>query len=358
MCRHHLNAPISLLMLIALVLIPISSALAFDERDMIRLEAASRRAHGEHMRWVERAHAEQERMMAQAEALRDQTLRAARAARARMRAEARAERRQRAAARKRARRQARRRLSQGLRRHRASIPCAPPSLSFPAPTREKGYTFEVIIEDNEAPQAEDPRPWADAPERQHFEPLSQEDLESLKAEERAFNALPQSPEVESVEIIEAPVTPEEVEPEPEVERDFEALEWAIIEGINTIRVERGLSRLAYDPRLQAAAINHSEEMYRLNYFSHTSPVSENSELTQRIRSEGIGYFKSAGENLAMGPLSQDVAERFIGMWMDSPGHRDNLLTEEYRFTGVGVYGQGDRIYATQLFSERVDRSFE
>ena len=183
-------------------------------------------------------------------------------------------------------------------------------------------------------------------------------MECGEAEERAYNALPQAPEAEIVEMIEAPLRPEHIESEPEVERDFETLEWAIIEGINAIRAERGLSTLDYDPRLQAAAINHSEEMYRLNYFSHTSPVSENSEMTQRIRSEGIAYFKSAGENLAMGPLSDDIAERFIQMWMDSPGHRDNLLTEAYRFTGVGVYGEGDRIYATQLFSERVDRSLE
>ncbi len=140
--------------------------------------------------------------------------------------------------------------------------------------------------------------------------------------------------------------------------DFEAVEWAIVERINAIRAERGLASLSYDPRLQAAAVKHSVEMYEMKYFSHTSPVSEHAQFATRITLDGIADFGVAGENLVMGPDARDLAERFVDIWMDSPGHRANILGRDFRFTGVGVYGLDDRVYATQLFTQRVDRAVD
>jgi len=141
-----------------------------------------------------------------------------------------------------------------------------------------------------------------------------------------------------------------------VNGDFEAVEWAIVELINSVRAERGLTKLIYEARLQAAAIGHSVEMYKMEYFSHTSPLAEHGEFAARINQEGITDFGVAGENLVMGPDARDLAERFVDIWMDSPGHRANVLGEDFRFTGVGVYGLGDRVYATQLFTQRVERA--
>ncbi|MDP6943419.1 MAG: CAP domain-containing protein [Myxococcota bacterium] len=140
-----------------------------------------------------------------------------------------------------------------------------------------------------------------------------------------------------------------------VNGDFEAVEWAIVEAVNAIRSDRGLAALTYDPRLQAGAIKHSVEMYQMEYFSHTSPVAAHANFATRINLEGISDFGVAGENLVMGPDARDLAKRFVDIWMDSPGHRANILGEDFRYTGVGVYGEGDRVYATQLFSQRVDR---
>lgn len=136
--------------------------------------------------------------------------------------------------------------------------------------------------------------------------------------------------------------------------DFESVEWAILERINHLRAEHGLSRVRYDARLQAAAIKHSAEMYEMDYFSHTSPVSAHAEFATRINREGVTDFGIAGENLVMGPDASDLARRFVDIWMESPGHRANILGSDFRFTGIGVYGLQDRVYATQLFTQRVD----
>ena len=199
-------------------------------------------------------------------------------------------------------------------------------------------------------------------------------LESFEAPELSVeDELPEVADlIETLETLEAPeaLEPEAIEaPEIVIETpalgdssavngDFERVEWEIMARINAIRADRGLSELTYDPRLQAGAVKHSAEMYRMNYFSHTSPIADHAEFDQRIQREGIKNFQSAGENLVMGPDSADLAERFVDLWMDSPGHRDNILGDDFRFSGVGVYGEGDRVYATQLFSQRVDRAFE
>ena len=175
-------------------------------------------------------------------------------------------------------------------------------------------------------------------------------LETLEAHEAVEPEAIEAPEI----IIEAPALGDSSA----VNGDFERVEWEIMARINAIRADRGLSELTYDPRLQAGAVKHSAEMYRMNYFSHTSPIADHAEFDQRIQREGIKNFQSAGENLVMGPDSADLAERFVDLWMDSPGHRDNILGDDFRFSGVGVYGEGDRVYATQLFSQRVDRAFE
>jgi hypothetical protein len=63
-----------------------------------------------------------------------------------------------------------------------------------------------------------------------------------------------------------------------------------------------------------------------------------------------------GENLAL--LSQSIAttERFVEMWMNSPGHRENLLTPAWDVTGVGVFtGRDGTVYATQLADQLVRR---
>jgi uncharacterized protein YkwD len=132
----------------------------------------------------------------------------------------------------------------------------------------------------------------------------------------------------------------------------DAAEQAIVEQVNAERAALGLSPVVVDPRLREAARVHSRDMAELNFFSHDSPVKGRSGFTDRIREQGLSKFGAAGENIAMahyGPSQR--AAGFMDLWMNSEGHRANILTEEYNFIGVGVYVAADgRVYASQEFS--------
>lgn len=114
--------------------------------------------------------------------------------------------------------------------------------------------------------------------------------------------------------------------------------------VNEERVRRGLGALVWDERLVPVARSHSEEMFRLKYFSHESPVTGSP--FDRLKSAQISYSR-AGENLAYAQ-SVSVAHRAL---MQSPGHRENILRPEFTRIGIGVINAGayGRM-ATQLFT--------
>ena len=103
---------------------------------------------------------------------------------------------------------------------------------------------------------------------------------------------------------------------------------------------------------------HSDDMTNRNYFSHDTP--EGMDPTDRLHRAGLncrkGYRYGIAENIAietsLGNMEQTAAEAVKG-WMNSPGHRRNLLSREYSTTGVGAsFGtwQGyESVYLTQVF---------
>jgi uncharacterized membrane protein required for colicin V production len=103
--------------------------------------------------------------------------------------------------------------------------------------------------------------------------------------------------------------------------------------VNRERALAGLPALAPDERLRAVARGHSEEMFRLDYFSHDSPLSGTP--FDRLRQSGI-RFGAAGENLAYAP-TVEVAHRGL---MNSPEHRRNILAPEFRRVGIGIVQSG------------------
>ncbi len=113
--------------------------------------------------------------------------------------------------------------------------------------------------------------------------------------------------------------------------------------VNGERTSRGLPALELDPRLVPIARQHSEEMFRLKYFGHQSPVSGSP--FDRLAAAKISYSR-AGENLA---YAQSVAVAHRGL-MDSQGHRENILRPEFTRIGIGVISAGSygRMF-TQLF---------
>lgn len=128
----------------------------------------------------------------------------------------------------------------------------------------------------------------------------------------------------------------ELAPDPEAESRMLAL-------VNAERTKVGLPELALDPRLVPVARQHSEEMFRLRYFGHQSPVTGSP--FDRLEAAGIEYSR-AGENLA---YAQSVAVAHQGL-MASQGHRENILRPEFTRIGIGVISAGPygRMF-TQMF---------
>ncbi|MEV0440571.1 CAP domain-containing protein [Streptomyces spectabilis] len=113
---------------------------------------------------------------------------------------------------------------------------------------------------------------------------------------------------------------------------------------NGHRAAAGLRPLAPDPRLTAAAQAHSADMIARAFYAHTAP--DGSEPWHRAAAAGSSH-RAVGENIACGQRSP--AEVVDG-WMNSPGHRANILKPTFTHLGVGFAGGGSAgTYWTQLF---------
>ena len=120
------------------------------------------------------------------------------------------------------------------------------------------------------------------------------------------------------------------------------LEQRVFELVNIERRNHGLSELVWDNRLGNAARAHSEDMARNNYFDHTG--RDGSSHRDRIARAGLTSVGITGENIAMG---QTTPEAVMQSWMNSPGHRANILNPNVNHVGVGF----DSNRWTQKFAE-------
>jgi uncharacterized protein YkwD len=107
--------------------------------------------------------------------------------------------------------------------------------------------------------------------------------------------------------------------------------------INGERTARHLSALRSAPALDVAARNYSQRMVAQAFFSHVAPDGQ--APLQRVRSSG--YLRGArtwqiGENLAWGSLTSSTPDAIVASWMQSPGHRANMLEPAYREIGIGL----------------------
>jgi uncharacterized protein YkwD len=113
---------------------------------------------------------------------------------------------------------------------------------------------------------------------------------------------------------------------------------------NAERAGAGLAPLVTDARLTAAAQAHSADMVARDFYSHTTP--EGREPWDRAAAAGATH-RGIGENIACG---QRTPAEVVRGWMNSPGHRANILKPEFTHIGIG-YATGSRAgtYWTQLF---------
>ena len=106
---------------------------------------------------------------------------------------------------------------------------------------------------------------------------------------------------------------------------------------NRIRAQRGLPSLRENGRLRKAAERHSADMVRRGFFEHTTPngVSMTDRITaSRYVPRNAGW--AIGENLAWGTGRLATPREVMRAWMDSPGHRANVVRRAYREIGIGV----------------------
>lgn len=122
------------------------------------------------------------------------------------------------------------------------------------------------------------------------------------------------------------------------------LEDQMIELVNKERTSRGLSALVFDEKLRNVGRTHSADMFERGYFSHYSP--EGDTVAERAERRSINYLV-IGENLAYAP-DLDLAHQGL---MDSPGHRANILSEDFGKIGIGIQDGGVYgLMVTQVFS--------
>ena len=123
-----------------------------------------------------------------------------------------------------------------------------------------------------------------------------------------------------------------------------SLKKEVLNLVNKERAAQGLKPLTLNKELSRVATLKSKDMNDKNYFDHTSPTYGSP--FDMMKTFNISY-KAAGENIAMG---QRTPSEVMTDWMNSSGHRANILNSNFTELGVGIYkGANGTIYWTQMF---------
>ncbi len=128
---------------------------------------------------------------------------------------------------------------------------------------------------------------------------------------------------------------------PTLSDSVRSYEQEVVRLVNIERARNGLAALSEDWELSRVARYKSQDMRDKRYFSHTSPTYGSP--YDMMRAFGISY-RTAGENIAMG---QSTPAAVVSAWMNSPGHRANILSKSFTKIGVGYVASGN--YWTQMF---------
>jgi len=165
--------------------------------------------------------------------------------------------------------------------------------------------------------------------------------------------------------------------DPKPRLDASRLEQDIHVRINEIRTARRLSRLQWVDSLQVLAEVHNQDMAKRDFFAHTNPSGD--DVNDRASELGLvcyralsdtAFAKGFGENLYRAHRYVDYQERYrrgtlvervynwktrpeivrdvVTGWMNSPSHRENLLTPSYDAEAIDVYLHSDVVYVTQV----------
>jgi uncharacterized protein YkwD len=142
---------------------------------------------------------------------------------------------------------------------------------------------------------------------------------------------------------------------PQGVRYLAKVEDLIFELTNQARLAKGLAPLARDVELGHAARDFSNDMLVRRYFDHTTP--DGLPFEQRLANQYRHWVYGMGENIWSGSgydprKTQELAKEIVNDWLNSPGHRENLLDPHFTHLGVGVSARHQTIRATQEFVGR------
>lgn len=155
---------------------------------------------------------------------------------------------------------------------------------------------------------------------------------------------PSTPSIEEKPVEESkPVVPSE--PTTPVVSGLSQIEAEVLRLVNIERQKGGLAPLVADGLLTSVAQKKSEDMAKNNYFSHTSPTYGSP--FDMMKSFGVKY-NTAAENIARGQLT---AQSVMNAWMNSSGHKANIMNPSFKKIGIGMVESNDgRKCWTQMFT--------
>ncbi|MGE1011186.1 CAP domain-containing protein [Bacillus wiedmannii] len=191
---------------------------------------------------------------------------------------------------------------------------------------------ENVVTEQPTAKPETQKPAEQKPvEQKPVEQKPAEEIQKPEAQKPAENNNTQKP---------AEQKPAEQKPAEEA-KSLSEFEQRVVELTNAERAKQGLPALKIDTELSKVARVKSEDMQKNNYFDHNSPTYGSP--FDMMKKFGISY-TSAGENIAQG---QRTPEEVVQAWMNSAGHRANILNNGFTHIGVGYVESGN--YWTQQF---------
>lgn len=129
------------------------------------------------------------------------------------------------------------------------------------------------------------------------------------------------------------------------------LEQDILDLINKERQQNGLSPLTWDKRSADVARAHSRDMGWNKFFNHRG--LDGKMVNDRADAMGLADWQMIGENIAMVAGYSDPIQHVVKGWMQSPGHRKNILDPNWKETGIGIFITSEgTYYFTQVFLSR------
>lgn len=211
----------------------------------------------------------------------------------------------------------------------------------PSPEREddatasRGDGRDRHPEPSATPTTEEPEPSEEAEPTEEAEPEPTEEEPEAEEEEPEPEPAPSTGGPTPEESTTAPAPPPTTSPSTSAapspsEDPAEVAAAEVLRLVNVERAKAGCRPVDHDPKLATLARDFSRDMAERDFFSHTDPDGR----TPWDRAEQAGISNLGGENIARG---QQSAEAVMNSWMNSEGHRANILNCDYKTLGVGVH---------------------